>query len=193
VEPVTRIDHVELQVVDSTQDEVRRRLEQASAGAVIAVSARAQHAGRGREGRVWQDPPGEALLLSIGARGPLPVRLLHELPRRVIDALLDALEAQLDEPDAVRGVLAWKSPNDLVAATSGAKVAGVIIDARTVADRVEQVVAGVGCNLDGAPFTTLDSRAATSVGALLADARIDRGLLASDLAERVAELLAPAT
>jgi biotin-(acetyl-CoA carboxylase) ligase len=85
--------------------------------------------------------------------------VLEALPQRIGRALLDTLDPQ-------RRALAWKAPNDLVAAASGAKVCGILVDARTTGSCVEQVIVGIGCNLDTAAFTTVDGRAATSLTAL---------------------------
>lgn len=163
----------ELATCQSTQDEVLARLADADAGSVVAVRSASQLAGRGRDGRGWQDPPGEALLLSVGVRGPLAVTVLDALPARLGQALLAALA-----PD---GQLRWKEPNDLVASDGGAKVAGILVDARTVGTHVEHVVVGFGCNLRGAAFTTTDGRAATSLEAIGAEPGA-----AGHVAERVA-------
>lgn len=160
---MSSIEMIALDACESTQDEVRAQLADAAPGTAIAVRAREQVAGRGREGRGWQNPPGTALLMSIGMRGPLPVRVLQELPLRVAGVVLDVLE-QL-APGA-RGVISWKAPNDLVAAVDGAKVAGILVDARTTGDAVEQLIVGIGLNLDGAAFQTGDGRTATSVAQL---------------------------
>lgn len=148
---------VELDACASTQDEARALLEAGSEA--VAVSARSQRDGRGREGRAWQDPPGEALLLSVARRGPLPVSVLEDLPRRVATALLAAIG---DGADDEHGVV-WKAPNDLVAASDAAKVGGILVDARTVGDAVGSIIVGVGVNVAGPAFTTRDGRGATSL------------------------------
>jgi BirA family biotin operon repressor/biotin-[acetyl-CoA-carboxylase] ligase len=173
---MSRLEIIELEVCDSTQDEVRLRLVDAAPGTIIAIRARSQRAGRGREGRTWQDPTGEALLLSVGATGPLPVSVLDELPRRVAEVVLTQLE--LAAPGA-RSFISWKAPNDLVAASGGAKVAGILVDARTIGNAVEQVVIGIGINLNGAAFKTSDGRSATSVEACVGQTLgLDRTALA---------------
>lgn len=171
---------VALDACDSTQDEVRERLAHAAPGSVVAVSAASQRAGRGREGRVWQDPPGNALMLSVGRRGPLPVSVLEDLPQRVVRALVELVGGG--------GRVAWKAPNDLVAASGGAKLGGVLVDVRTVGEIVEFVSVGIGINLDAEPFRTSDGRDATSLAAL----DIDVGPFAAfgdDVASSVARLL----
>lgn len=161
-------DDLEILVLDaceSTQDEVRWRLDSREAGAVVAIRTRHQRSGRGREGRTWHDAPDTALLLSVGLQGPAPVAILEELPARIGSALLEVL---VDIGAA--GLVQWKSPNDLVAAADGAKLAGILIDTRTTGSSVDQVIVGVGCNVRGEAFTTPDGRSATSIDALLRSA-----------------------
>lgn len=138
---------------DSTQDEVRARLARAAPHELVAVAARTQRAGRGRAGRRWEDPPGAAVLLSVGVRGPLSTRVLEDLPLDVAAIVVEVL--------GTSGVVR-RAPNDLVD-SAGRKVGGVLVDARTSADVVEEVVVGVGVNLSGNPFVTADGRAASSL------------------------------
>ncbi len=166
---------VELDRCPSTQDEVLARLADTEPGTLVAVRARSQQDGRGREGRAWQDPPGAALLLSVGVRGPLDITVLEALPARLGMALLELLA-----PD---GQLQWKAPNDLVASFGGAKVAGILVDARTVGIHVEHVVVGFGCNVAGPAFTTADGRDASTLEAVGAPT-------GDGLAERVAAVIA---
>ncbi|MCB0880264.1 MAG: hypothetical protein KDC46_14925 [Thermoleophilia bacterium] len=177
---------VELESCESTQDEARERVAERAAGEIVVVRAAAQRAGRGRDGRSWQDPPGAALLLSIARRGPIQARVLEGLPLRVADALLESLE--LVAPGA-RGAIAWKAPNDLVARRGGAKVAGILVDARTVGSVVDPIVVGIGVNVSGDAFDTADGRDATSVQQLLG-APVATERLAALVVERVARLLA---
>ncbi len=160
----------------STQDEVLTRLRDTEPGTIIAIRALSQQAGRGREGRAWQDPPGDALLLSVGVRGPLDITVLDALPARLGLALLEEL--------APHGQLRWKAPNDLVASVDGAKVAGILVDARTVGAAVDHVVVGLGCNLTGPRFTTADGRDAASLEATGAG-----GGDPDALAERIADAI----
>jgi BirA family biotin operon repressor/biotin-[acetyl-CoA-carboxylase] ligase len=171
------IHRIHLDACDSTQEEVRERLGEADPGVVVAVTTDSQRAGRGREGRVWEDAPGGAIMLSVGRRGPLPVEVLDELPRRVADVLL----ATFGAGDRV----AWKAPNDLVD-SEDAKLAGILVDARTVGDEVEHVIVGVGLNAGGAAFTTEDGRRATTLEALGVEAP-DPGTLVSAIGELLAE------
>lgn len=180
----TDIHVVALDRCQSTQDEVLARLADTEPGAIVAVHARSQGQGRGREGRAWQDPPGTGLLLSVGVRGPLDITVLDALPTRLGLALLEQL--------AQDGQLRWKAPNDLVASFGGAKVAGILVDARTMASHVEYVVVGFGCNVSGPAFTTTDGRAATSLEAIGA-AVDDPERVPMRIARVIADVLVPPT
>ena len=150
---------IDLDVVGSTQDEVRRRLSMAPAGGVVVVRARAQREGRGRQGRRWQGPceQGGAMLVSVGVR-EAPLGVLEQLPRRVVEVLHAAITPAT--------TVVWKAPNDLVCGASGAKVAGVLIDVHSVGACVSELIVGVGCNTSGGAFTTHDGRAATTLAAV---------------------------
>lgn len=174
---VTDITVIELSVVDSTQDEVRSRLVGAAPHEVVAVSARSQRAGRGREGRTWQDPPGSALLLSIGVRGPADPGMLDQLPGDLARIVVACI-----------GVPAtWREPNDIVDDT-GAKIGGVLVDARTTGMLVDEVIAGIGLNVTGPAFETADRRAATSIEQCTG-AAVDEAALRSSLVEAVGKRL----
>lgn len=153
---------VHLDRCSSTQTEVRARLAVRSGVVCIAVSAAAQRQGRGRGGRDWQNPAGDGLMVSIGRRGPMPVAVLNELPRCVADVVIEALRSQVGERVEQ---IAWKAPNDLVAGDGSGKLAGILVDARTTGDQVDEIVVGIGINLAGPAFVTTDGQVATSVEA----------------------------
>ena len=150
------IDIVHLDVCESTQDEARARLRGAPRGATVAVIAQSQTAGRGRGGRRWEGPPGTAVLLSVARTDAGELAELATLPRRIGSSVRRVLGAEQ---------IAWKEPNDLVCSDTGAKVAGILVDVRTTAAAVDEIVVGIGLNATGEPFVTSDGRLATSVAA----------------------------
>lgn len=158
---------VHLDECGSTQDEARRLVATAAARSMVVVTADRQLDGRGRDGRRWEQPPGEAVFASIGVRGPVEVRLLEGLPHDIARIILDVAWSE------ARVELAWKAPNDVVAVGDGAKVGGILVDARTMGDTVREVVVGVGVNVAGAAFTTADGRDATTLAALGGDATVE--------------------
>jgi BirA family biotin operon repressor/biotin-[acetyl-CoA-carboxylase] ligase len=112
----------------STQDVLRGA--DLSEGAVAVTEH--QTAGRGREGRRWEDSPGSSLLLSVLLRPPegSPAQQLS------LVAGLAVAEAVEERRDAA-GV---KWPNDIL--LEGRKVAGVLLEASEGV-----VVCGIGINV----------------------------------------------
>ena len=112
--------------IDSTN---RRARELASAGAPhgTLVTATAQSAGRGRQGRVWSAPPGSALLMSVVLRDP---PALLPLCAAVAVAEVCGEDARI------------KWPNDVL--VDGLKVAGILAEGRP---QEGWAVLGIGVNV----------------------------------------------
>ncbi len=125
-------------VVESTMNEISR-LAAEGAGEGTAVIADLQKAGRGRAGRVWTTPPGSAMLCSVLLRPALDVHLLSLLP---IDAGLAIAEA-IESVAPVQCQLKW--PNDVL--IDGKKIAGVLVQTRSIGEKVDHVNLGFGINL----------------------------------------------
>lgn len=115
-----------LRVTSSTSDRAR---ELASAGAPhgTLVTAAAQSAGRGRQGRTWSAPPGHALLMSLVLRDPPP---LLPLVAAVAVASAAGEEARI------------KWPNDVL--VDDRKVSGILAEARP---QEGWAVLGIGVNV----------------------------------------------
>ena len=115
-----------LRETTSTNDRARA-LAAGGAPHGTLVTAGAQTAGRGRQGRTWSAPPGRALLLSL---------LLRDY-----DVLLP-LRAGLAVADLAGDAALVKWPNDVL--LDGRKLAGVLVEARP---REGWAVLGVGVNV----------------------------------------------
>ncbi|HEV7496073.1 biotin--[acetyl-CoA-carboxylase] ligase [Baekduia sp.] len=115
-----------LREVDSTSDRAR---ELALAGAPhgALVTAAAQSAGRGRQGRLWTTQPGAALTMSVVLRDPPPL-----LP------LLAAVAVAESCGEDAR--IKW--PNDVL--VDGRKVAGILAEGRP---HEGWAVLGIGINV----------------------------------------------
>lgn len=149
-------ERVHLPACGSTNDEAARL---AAAGAVhgTVVTADAQDAGRGRQGRAWHSPPGENLYLSCILRPALA-------PER---APAITLAAGLGVADAVRWAgarPALKWPNDVL--VGGHKLAGILTEMSTRGGYVQHIVTGIGVNLETRDFPPELARGATSLGLL---------------------------
>ncbi|HEV7266675.1 MAG TPA: biotin--[acetyl-CoA-carboxylase] ligase [Falsiroseomonas sp.] len=122
----------------------------------LAVMARRQTSGRGRDGRSWQSPAGN-LYVSLLLRPDASAAEASRWALLGAVALADALAAFLPDPGTIR--LKW--PNDLL--LGGAKLAGMLCEASARDGRIEWVVLGLGANLAVAP--AVEGRATTCIAA----------------------------
>jgi BirA family biotin operon repressor/biotin-[acetyl-CoA-carboxylase] ligase len=126
--------------VTSTMDIVHELAgEGAPSGTVVLADE--QVAGRGRQGRQWHSPRGAGVWLGYLAR-----------PERTTEGSVLSLRAGLAVVDAVAEVGAnarLKWPNDVI--LEDRKLAGILCEARWVADRLAWVAVGIGINVHG-PF-----------------------------------------
>lgn len=150
--------------VDSTNVRAQA-LAAAGAPHGALVTAEAQTAGHGRQGRAWVTPPGRALACSLVLRDP--PRLL---PMLAALAVADVAE-QLDRERRSARV---KWPNDVL--LDGRKVAGILAEGRP---QEGWVVLGIGVNVAVAQdaFPPELREIATSLGAEPADVERALGLL----------------
>jgi len=119
-----------LRSATSTNDRARA-LAEAGAPHGTLVTARAQSAGRGRQGRKWAAPPGQALLLS------LVLRDLHD-HARLLPLAAGVAVAEVCGPEAK---IKW--PNDVLL-PGGGKVAGILAEGRPLEG---WAVLGIGLNV----------------------------------------------
>lgn len=148
-----------LVVVDSIDSTNRKARELAGAGAAegTLVLADRQTAGRGREGRGWDSPPGVGIWMTLIARPRVPSDIASLLPLASGLAVAEAIEAHC----AVRITLKW--PNDLL--IGGRKLAGILVESSTQGARLVWVVIGVGLNVrtEGPAFPDAIRESATSL------------------------------
>ncbi len=130
-----------LDEVDSTMAEAARRAPDISGPTWIM--ARRQTRGRGRQGRSWQDPPGNLAATLIFRPGCTA----GEAARRsflAANALFETLAIHTD-----RSALSLKWPNDVL--LDGGKVAGILLECRGSGPFVDWLSIGIGVNLAGVP------------------------------------------
>ena len=128
-------------------------LEGAPEGTLVA--AEAQTGGRGRLGRAWYSPPGQAVYLSLVLR---PRMSPLDVPKITLIAAVAAAEAvRTISPVAVR--IKW--PNDLL--VRGKKIAGILTEAGTEADVIGYVIVGLGLNVNTEGFPEPIRNTATSL------------------------------
>jgi BirA family transcriptional regulator, biotin operon repressor / biotin---[acetyl-CoA-carboxylase] ligase len=126
-------------VTGSTNDDLMAAAD-AGAPAWSVMAAGLQEAGRGRLGRTWVAPQGSSLLVSVLLRPSLP----PEVAPIVAFGATTALSEALDEA-GVQTRCRW--PNDVVSASSGRKIAGVLPESRIEGGVLRHVVVGTGVNV----------------------------------------------
>jgi BirA family biotin operon repressor/biotin-[acetyl-CoA-carboxylase] ligase len=143
----------ELDVCDSTSDEAAS-LAAAGAPHGAVVVAAAQRRGRGRLGRAWYSPPGENLYLSAVLRPDLAPPTLPPITLAAGVAVAETIASYGAAP-----VVKW--PNDVLVGER--KVAGILTEMTTRADRLDHLVLGVGVNLGSRSFPPELADVATSL------------------------------
>lgn len=146
---------LELQEVDSTNEEARRRAAAGEPGPLWILAAE-QTKGRGRRGRIWEAPPGN-LSATLLIRPNRPAGECAQLSFVAALAAAEMLAALV--PDVT---LKW--PNDVLA--SGQKIAGILLEAETAADgKAAWLAAGIGINLKAfPPGTEIPATAVEAMG-----------------------------
>jgi BirA family biotin operon repressor/biotin-[acetyl-CoA-carboxylase] ligase len=164
--------------VDSTNERAFAALASGDARHFDAHLALAQHAGRGRLGRTWHSPQGEGLYLSLVLLPPAPGWPAPALAMAAGLAVRDfALAAGVTDAR-----LKW--PNDVL--VRGAKLAGLLVEARAFDPNAPRYVLGIGVNLKQTRFdpTLAAERAVTSL------ALESRALEPEDAAQQLVPLVA---
>ncbi|MEQ9449870.1 MAG: biotin--[acetyl-CoA-carboxylase] ligase [Rhodospirillaceae bacterium] len=130
--------------LDGTNAALRRIVEiEGDVEEGLLVWARAQTAGRGRLGRVWESPEGN-VYASILVKAPEDRARAPQLGFVASVAVFEAI-LELPRHNAPPPPAAHKWPNDVL--VDGAKVCGILPELVTNADGTEWVIVGIGLNL----------------------------------------------
>ncbi|TLY48524.1 MAG: biotin--[acetyl-CoA-carboxylase] ligase [Gammaproteobacteria bacterium] len=125
-----------LRLVDSTNNYL---LNQTKCIGNYAVFAEQQTAGRGQFKRTWYSNFGKNIALSLLWQFSIPMNKLTGLTLTVGVAVIKALEEY-----GLKGIqLKW--PNDII--HQGKKLAGILIESRSIEQKIKKMVIGIGLNL----------------------------------------------
>jgi len=125
--------------IGSTNDRARELLEGADGHGSVVV-AEEQTSGRGRRGRTWESPPGRNLLMSVALVPELTAAEAWRLGLATALAVAGACD--------VVAPVALKWPNDIIAASDGRKLGGLLIETMAEGDRLRAAVLGIGINVN---------------------------------------------
>lgn len=147
---------VHLDETGSTVDEARRLID-AGAPEGTVVIAESQSSGRGRLGRKWKTPPGQAIALSIILYPNLSPTQVPLLSLATGIAVRNAVEST-----AAAGLdLALKWPNDVY--LNGKKLGGILVEMGAELDRVKWAIDSIGLNVNNSFKGTRLAGKATSL------------------------------
>jgi BirA family biotin operon repressor/biotin-[acetyl-CoA-carboxylase] ligase len=147
-------------IVGSTND-LARAAGEAGRPEGLLIVADEQASGRGRRGRVWQAPPGGALLASLLLRPRTPLSEAFAPTMLLALAVMRAAQAF-----GVPAGLKW--PNDVLVGRR--KLAGILAESSTSGGRLDFVVVGFGVNVGFDPAAVGLGDIATSLSAELGGA-----------------------
>ncbi|MSR63189.1 MAG: biotin--[acetyl-CoA-carboxylase] ligase [Planctomycetes bacterium] len=162
--------------IDSTNERALAAIANGTARPLDAHVAEEQSAGRGRLGRAWASARGEGLYLTLV--------LLPDAPPNPAALTMGAGLAVLEGVHALGAPSAQlKWPNDVLVA--GAKLAGILVEARGLDPAHPHAVVGVGLNVRQRAFPPelLAERAVTSLALLGLECALEDAL--TELLERL--------
>lgn len=166
-----------LEEVDSTNSEAERRLA-AGQSSPFAIFAASQARGRGRFGRVWHSPDEGNLYSSFAFRPQVDPNRMQLFTLWMGVNLCEVLESF----SKITPALKW--PNDLT--HNGRKFGGMLTEARIDADRIRDLIFGLGLNINGdsAKWPREVARTATTLAAITGSP-VDINQIAAAVAGRV--------
>ncbi len=141
-----------LEEVDSTNRYAKQEVKDLNACLVVADK---QSAGRGRLGRTWHSPAGTGLWFSLLLKPDLPSYAASMLTQVAAVAMHTAIV----ESCALNTQIKW--PNDIL--YQGKKICGILTEMTSEIDALENVIIGIGVNVNQQKFTAEIDEIATSL------------------------------
>ncbi len=160
------------EIIDSTNTEARR-LSQVEGGDRLVVVADRQTAGKGRRGRSWESDEGGNLYFSVLLR---PDFSTEKAPMLTLVMAYSVAEVIREYLPSVQ--IKW--PNDLV--VDGKKLCGILTEMHLCESKIEDVIIGVGINVNCSRFSEGLSDAATSMSMQLGK-QVEAGVLLAAVLE----------
>ena len=122
----------------STNDYIKQRLKSGLDAGIIVV-AHQQTKGRGRGANKWVSNPGVGLYFSFYLKPHFAPKLLGMFALSISVAVANALSGMTGRNVKVK----W--PNDII--LQNKKIGGMLIESSTNADKIENIIVGIGLNI----------------------------------------------
>jgi len=141
--------------IDSTQDEIWRRVKKGKINNGTLVMADIQECGRGTHGRVWHTDEEKNIAFSFLVKPNCNINKIEGLTTDISKMILNILKEEY------KVELEIKKPNDIV--YHNKKIGGILTETKLVSERVKYLVIGIGINTFKMQFTDDIKDIATSI------------------------------
>ncbi len=169
---------IELDTIDSTNNYAMRLIDADTTQPGLTVAAKQQTQGKGQRGRVWNDEPGQSILMSIILAPDCTLDMQFIFSSAVAVAIADVLSDLYEQWD-VR--IKW--PNDII--INDKKAGGILIENVLRANNWTHAVVGIGLNIGQKSFPA-ELPQATSL-AIASGKLLDTDVLLREIRQRVIE------
>lgn len=128
-----------LEVVKTTQEELRRLAEQGAPEGTLVI-AEEQTLGRGRHGRKWYSPAGQGIWMSLLLRPGQPIVFAAQLTLLTAVAVCRAMRKVSGADVGIK----W--PNDLL--VQGKKLCGILVESISEDELLKYCIIGIGIDVN---------------------------------------------
>lgn len=141
--------------IDSTQSEIFRLIESKQATNGTVVIADIQTKGKGTHGRIWHTDEEDNIAFSIYERLNCDIHKIEGITIDIAKMIIDIFKTKY------KITLEVKEPNDIV--YNNKKLGGILTQTRTIRNKVEYIVVGIGINTNKVEFSNDIKNIATSI------------------------------
>ena len=141
--------------IDSTQDEIWRRIKNGKINNGTLIMADIQENGRGTHGRVWHTDEEKNIAFSFFIELNCNIKKIEGVTIDIAEIILDILK------EDYKIELEIKQPNDIV--YHDKKVGGILTETKLASEQVKYLVVGIGINTLKMQFTDDIKELATSI------------------------------
>lgn len=166
--------------IDSTQDEIWRRIENNKIKNGCLVMSDIQTKGKGTHGRIWHTDEAKNIAFSFYIETNCSSERLEGLTTEIAEILLEVFKEKYDIK------LNIKMPNDIV--YNNKKLGGILTESKMISEKVRFLVIGIGLNTEKMNFTDDIKDIATSIKKEF-DITVDRTEIISSFCNKFEEMI----
>ena len=131
--------------IDSTQDEIWRRIKNNNIKNGTIIMADIQTKGKGTHGRIWHTDETENIAFSLYIKTDCNIKNVEGITIAIAEILVRIFKQKYNIQ------LDIKKPNDIM--FNNKKLGGILTESKVNADKVKLLVIGIGINTEKANFT----------------------------------------